>query len=464
MRDDDLREALSSEASQARVPADQILGQIRRSGVRPGRPAFWERLRLGSKLEVALACVLLVALIGIGSLRLANQQRGGGLPVGPEVRLTLTSGDAQLTLKPGETATLPAQPITASLEFPVDIDPVSLRLGVKPAAWHLSDWGGPQGNRYAFRLEPDWEAHGPVTISIDAVKGADGKPLLKAPLLFHIETTPAPRPEGMSTEALVDLIRNAEQVAAEVAGLPESRRELNGPQRDVLAGRAAAAIAGQKTADGEDVIKPDRQYRLVFRSKGRTLELLWDNTQWFWVTWMEGGERKFAHFLERDGRLIQGIDAVLSSKPCEARSGTPATGSQVVMVYYSCNEEFYPMPRNLPLGQDALKGALEELLKGPTEQERLSGFYSWFSPQTAGMLKGVSLKDGKAVVDFANFSALMNGASTSAGSRDLVGQLSHTIFQFKEIREVEYRFDGNCEAFYGWLQSWCHPITADQYR
>lgn len=108
--------------------------------------------------------------------------------------------------------------------------------------------------------------------------------------------------------------------------------------------------------------------------------------------------------------------------------------------------------------------ALAELLKGPTSQEQAQGFSSFFSSKTAGMIHSVSITDqGRAVVDFRDFRAQMNNASTSAGSWQLTRELNMTVFQFAAIKEVEYRLDGSCDAFFEWLQGTCQVLFAAEY-
>lgn len=114
------------------------------------------------------------------------------------------------------------------------------------------------------------------------------------------------------------------------------------------------------------------------------------------------------------------------------------------------------LPRLIPVTRDAqvkLRGTLAALLAGTTEDERRAGFSSWFYTDTAGMLNNVTLDaTGVATVDFADFSGIMNNASTSGGIGGLLTQLGATVFQFPEVNAVIYQFNGSCEAFYNWLQ------------
>ena len=141
--------------------------------------------------------------------------------------------------------------------------------------------------------------------------------------------------------------------------------------------------------------------------------------------------------------------------PTAARPTAPS-GQMVVTVYFTCNGETeVPAYRLAPASTGVLRAALERLLAGPTPAERSAGLSSWFSGDTAGILAGVSLSDGKAVVDFRDLRPVIPNASTSAGSQLLLRQLDATVFQFPTVRSVEYRINGSCSTFFGWLQMAC---------
>ncbi|HUH12828.1 MAG TPA: GerMN domain-containing protein [Longimicrobiales bacterium] len=111
-------------------------------------------------------------------------------------------------------------------------------------------------------------------------------------------------------------------------------------------------------------------------------------------------------------------------------------------------------------GRPDLESALELLLRGPLPEERARGLHSWFSAQTAGALRSVSVDSaGRAVVDFRDLRPLIPNASTSAGSAMLLHQLDGTVFQFPHVRSVEYRMEGSCALFWEWLQRECNVVT-----
>lgn len=115
------------------------------------------------------------------------------------------------------------------------------------------------------------------------------------------------------------------------------------------------------------------------------------------------------------------------------------------------------MSRSVPATTGMLRASLEQLLAGPTEAEQADGLATLFSADAAGLLQGVSLAEGRAILDFGP-GILANGASTSTGSTLLLEQLDSTVFQFATVSSVEYRIDGSCEAFFEALQRTCQVV------
>ena len=130
-----------------------------------------------------------------------------------------------------------------------------------------------------------------------------------------------------------------------------------------------------------------------------------------------------------------------------------------VWVFFTRDEEPHPVLREIPRRPEVLTAALEQLSQGPTAEERAAGISSWFSSETAGMLRHVSIDEhGFAIVDFEDFRPIIPGASTSFGSRILVLELNSTVSQFETVRSVEYRIEGSCEVFWNFLQTECQIL------
>lgn len=134
-----------------------------------------------------------------------------------------------------------------------------------------------------------------------------------------------------------------------------------------------------------------------------------------------------------------------------------ATEEQMVLkVYFTCDADgegrSFPVYRLAPRTPAVLDASLRALLAGPTAAEREAKVSSWFSDETSGMLRSVTIADGHAVVDFADLRPVIPSASSSAGSARLLAELDATVFQFRSVESVEYRIEGSCEAFNEWLQ------------
>jgi spore germination protein GerM len=135
-----------------------------------------------------------------------------------------------------------------------------------------------------------------------------------------------------------------------------------------------------------------------------------------------------------------------------------APGQTEVTAFFLRGEELVPVSRTVPATTGVLRVSLEQLLAGPTEEERSAGLISLFAAGAAGELRDVTIDgDGKAVVDFGP--GVVNGsAGTSTGSTLLLAQLNATVFQFSTVERVEYRLEGSCAGFFEWLQRGCEVI------
>lgn len=149
------------------------------------------------------------------------------------------------------------------------------------------------------------------------------------------------------------------------------------------------------------------------------------------------------------------------SAPREApvdRAG-PQPAPDTVGVVFTRDEAPVTVQRAVPPESAGLRTALEQLLAGPTAEERAGGIDSWFSAETSEALESVEVVSGHAVVDFRDLRSLIPNASSSAGSAMLLQELNGTVFQFPEIRSVEYRVEGSCDLFWNWLQYDCEVVT-----
>lgn len=145
--------------------------------------------------------------------------------------------------------------------------------------------------------------------------------------------------------------------------------------------------------------------------------------------------------------------------PLPAADQSPA--AQLV-VYFTRDEAPHAVSRTVPPGPDMLTPALQQLLSGPTAAEREDGFTSWFSEATSDLLIAASIdEDGHAVVNLADFRPVIPGASSSAGSRILLTELTRTVAQFESVRSIEYQLTGSCHRFWVFLQYGCEIVRLE---
>jgi hypothetical protein len=151
-----------------------------------------------------------------------------------------------------------------------------------------------------------------------------------------------------------------------------------------------------------------------------------------------------------DGTDADGADAGADGEDGE-------DGEATVEVFFTNPElgpddEVFPVERTVALPA-VLRGALEELLAGPTPEEEADGYFSFFSTATADQLDDVGIEDGIAEVSFsAELPEIIPNASTSAGSAALLAALDATTTQFDTVDEAVYSLEGDVDAFFEWLQ------------
>ncbi len=124
-------------------------------------------------------------------------------------------------------------------------------------------------------------------------------------------------------------------------------------------------------------------------------------------------------------------------------------------------EQTQPQPQQ---PQEQLEAELQQLVRGEHAGALADG-ESWFSPQTAHVLKSATIDSaGHAVVDFADLRPLIGNASSSAGSTILLNDLNTAVFSIPQIQSAEYRMEGSCDLFGEWLQYGCLRITRTEYE
>lgn len=136
------------------------------------------------------------------------------------------------------------------------------------------------------------------------------------------------------------------------------------------------------------------------------------------------------------------------------------TESMTIKVYFhpdktdpewlDCNK-VAPVKRTIPRTASTATTALNELFKGPTEEEAKS--YTGFGPpSTDGILKRVTVKNGAAYVNFTTRLFDQMGNATSSCGGGFWSMVEATLKQFPTIKNVYYAVEGNANDFYEWVQ------------
>jgi hypothetical protein len=113
-------------------------------------------------------------------------------------------------------------------------------------------------------------------------------------------------------------------------------------------------------------------------------------------------------------------------------------------------DEVVPVEREVG-GRPTLQTGMEQLLAGPTDQERAQGLGGWFSEATRDLLISAERDGEVARVDFKDLRDVIPNASSSCGSAALLAQLDSTAKQFGATQTL-YSINGDLDTFYNWLQ------------
>lgn len=151
---------------------------------------------------------------------------------------------------------------------------------------------------------------------------------------------------------------------------------------------------------------------------------------------------------------------VVTTTTLETTTTTEGVAGQIVQVLFAAEDQsdcsnVTASDRSVDEAAEPIGTAFELLVAGPTAEEGAEGAGSFFSNETAGMLRSTELSDGLLTVDFGDLRPVIPNASTSCGSFSLIAQLNGTAFQFPEVERVTYQIEGNCDAFFNWLQRDC---------
>lgn len=112
----------------------------------------------------------------------------------------------------------------------------------------------------------------------------------------------------------------------------------------------------------------------------------------------------------------------------------------------------FPIDRLIPKTKAVARGALDELFKGTTEDERKKEFWSFPADETKDIIANLNVKKGNAYLNFKKIVyAKLGNATTSCGG-GFFSSVEETLKQFPTIKNVYYAVEGDADGFYEWVQ------------
>ncbi len=171
-----------------------------------------------------------------------------------------------------------------------------------------------------------------------------------------------------------------------------------------------------------------------------------------------------------DEGTMLAVDARVTPTCTPTVPADPGPNQAEIFLLFECGADgLYPtvgipLHRLVPRGGgeaiDRIEWTLRSLLSGLSPEEKAAGFTSFFGFTTTGdTLNSVTLTDGHVVADF-DETIYVNNASTSTGGLFFNAELRANLFQHTEVDSVEFRVNGDCEAWSAFFQSdGCWIIT-----
>ncbi|MCX6760400.1 MAG: GerMN domain-containing protein [Candidatus Nealsonbacteria bacterium] len=143
--------------------------------------------------------------------------------------------------------------------------------------------------------------------------------------------------------------------------------------------------------------------------------------------------------LEENNRELK-VPVLISSTNAETMKLSVYFNNNNLDPEISCNKVF-PAEREVPKTLSVARAAVEELLKGPSENEKQSGFFT--SINTGVKIQKLTIENGIAKVDFDG--QLENGVGGSCKVSAIRAQITQTLKQFQTVTGVIISINGRTE-------------------
>ncbi len=158
---------------------------------------------------------------------------------------------------------------------------------------------------------------------------------------------------------------------------------------------------------------------------------------------------------------------MITAVKCDEEKPQQGLDSETTIIVYFANEEkaptdntdcslVYGTRRTIEDTSQIYRTKLNELFRGPTEEEKATGFSSFFSQETAEILQEVIVEGDTAYVNLTDIRDTIPSVSSSCGYQQFNASVSETLkHNNRNIENVIFAINGDPEIFYEWVQIGC---------
>ena len=149
---------------------------------------------------------------------------------------------------------------------------------------------------------------------------------------------------------------------------------------------------------------------------------------------------------------------------CDRPQPSVERGQMLVRVFMSCGNPERPsnatyVYRSVDESTALLTNTMEQLVAGPTAEERSDGFTSFWSSNTANAVNSVQLAGGAALVNFGSPVTSLSGIDQEPARSFFLADIYTSLFQYERVTSVELRLGSDCAAFFELLgQTGCTVV------
>jgi spore germination protein GerM len=134
--------------------------------------------------------------------------------------------------------------------------------------------------------------------------------------------------------------------------------------------------------------------------------------------------------------------------------------SKDVSIYYFQNEKLVPVHRDLPTNENPAVIAIDQLLRGPNDQEIANGFSTTIPSGTRS--RNVDVEGHTAIIDLNSTLVEFEGGTEEA--KAIVAQIVYTATSVRGIKQVILKLQGSDQFVMGPGYMIDHPLTRDDIK